>query len=143
MGRYSCDVCRTRWTNLPQLGIVKLSPEELVMWLKKKHEEAPEELLAGIPFSPMEGKECSDALTLFALSTCGFCRRAIGYLNEQGIAYRFVYVDKLERSMQDAIRAYVKRRFRTMLSYPFLCIGERDYLTGFIRASWEKELCHE
>lgn len=111
------------------------------MW--GKNTTRPEDPLKGIPFSTREGMHGERPLTLFALSTCGFCRRAIAFLDERGLAYRFVYVDKLGKSMQDDIRAYVKCTFRTLVSYPFLCIGEEDYLTGFIKASWEKELCDE
>lgn len=108
------------------------------MWLKKEREMEPS--LERIPFSSVEGREPNKPLTVFALSTCGFCRRALAYLEETGIAYRYVHVDKLDRSSQDIIRAYVKHTYRTMISYPFLCIGDDDYLTGFIRPSWEKEV---
>lgn len=96
--------------------------------------------LEHIPFTIVEGTSTARVLTVFALSTCGFCRRALTFLSEQGVAYRYVHVDKIERPLQDEIRAHVKETFRTQLSYPFLCIGDDDYLTGFIRASWEKEL---
>jgi len=109
------------------------------MW-GKKTKQPQGSLLESIPFTTVEGRQAKQPLTVFALSTCGFCRRAITFLNDSTIAYRYVYVDKLDKPAQDAVRAYVKKTFHTMLSYPFLCIGEDDYLTGFIRASWEKEL---
>lgn len=108
------------------------------MFGKKK--SVKKDHLEGIPFTRIEGKSPTKPLTVFALSTCGFCRRALAFLDDQGIAYRYVHVDKIDRPLQDGIRSYVKETFRTPLSYPFLCIGEDDYLTGFIRASWEKEI---
>ncbi|HCG63632.1 MAG: glutaredoxin [Spirochaetae bacterium HGW-Spirochaetae-4] len=109
------------------------------MW-GKKTKQPQGSPLESIPFTTVEGHQATQPLTVFALSTCGFCRRAITFLNDSGVAYRYVYMDKLDKPSQDAVRAYVKQTFHTMLSYPFLCIGEDDYLTGFIRASWEKEL---
>ena len=109
------------------------------MWGRKKN--GPLGIsLDDIPFMIVEGNTTKKPLTVFALSTCGFCRRAISFLNDNNYTYRYVYMDKLEKPQQDSIRTYVKQTYRTMLSYPFLCIGEEDYLTGFIRASWEKEL---
>lgn len=106
----------------------------------KKSDKDVKQTLENIPFEMVSGTPLSQPITLFALSTCGFCRRAIEYLDELGYAYRFVHMDKLPRDKQDAIRTYVKRKYRTTLSFPFLCLGESDFLTGFIRASWEKEL---
>jgi len=109
------------------------------MWGRKSSEEV-QQTLENIPFETVSGKRLAQPLTLFALSTCGFCRRAIGYLNDQGYAYRFVHMDKLPKSEQDAIRAHVKRVYRTALSFPLLCLGDKDHLSGFIKASWEQEL---
>ena len=112
------------------------------MW-GKKTKQPQGSPLESIPFTTVEGRQPKQPLTVFALSTCGFCRRAITLLNDSAVAYRYVYVDKLDKVSQDAVRAYVKHTFHTMLSYPFLCIGENDYLTGFIRASWEQEVGNE
>lgn len=109
------------------------------MWGRRRKEERGP-TLEGIPFTVIEGKATREPLTLFALSTCGFCRRALTFLDEQGYAYRFVHMDKLSREQQDVIRAYVKTTYKVAVSFPFLCMGDRDFLTGFIKASWEKEL---
>ena len=109
------------------------------MWGKKGREQV-KLALQEIQFEQIHGRSMKQPLTLFALSTCGFCKRAIAFLNDQGYSYRYVHMDTLNREQQDIIRSYVKRTFKIAISYPFLCLGESDFLSGFLRASWEKEL---
>ncbi|MDD2296452.1 MAG: glutaredoxin domain-containing protein [Sphaerochaetaceae bacterium] len=112
------------------------------MWRRKQ--TAPiESKLKDIPFIKVAGEPSDKPLTLFALSTCGFCRRAIAFLQDHNIAYQYVYMDQLPREQQDIIRSYVKKSYRVSLSFPFLCLGEADYLSGFIKVAWEKELINE
>jgi glutaredoxin len=109
------------------------------MWGKKKLQET-EQSLQTIPFVQVNGKPMREPITLFALSTCGFCRRALAFLHDQEYSFTYVHMDRLPRNQQDIIRAYVKAKYKVAVSFPFLCIGENDFLTGFIRSSWEKEL---
>lgn len=109
------------------------------MWGKKKLQDS-ETALQTIPFVQVTGKPMREPVTLFALSTCGFCRRALTFLHDRGYSFSYVHMDRLPRDQQDIIRSYVKAKYKVAVSFPFLCIGEHDFLTGFIRASWEKEL---
>ncbi|MBN2040777.1 MAG: glutaredoxin family protein [Spirochaetes bacterium] len=65
-----------------------------------------------------------DKLKLYALSTCIHCRNTRKFLDESGIDYDYVYVDKLadqERSdMVDEIR-----KFNPAVSFPTLVFGEK------------------
>lgn len=109
------------------------------MW-RKRQSLSDELLFQEVPFIKVKGTSSGKSLILFALSTCGFCRRAITFLQDHNLAYQYVYVDKLPRKEQDIIRSYVKKNYKVALSFPFLCIGESDYLSGFIKVAWEKEL---
>jgi glutaredoxin len=115
------------------------------MFGKKRLQEA-EYALLDIPFEEVLGKSMREPLTLFALSTCGFCRRAKSLLDDNKYSYRYIYVDKLSREQQNVVRTFIKLKYKIGISYPFLCVGKSDFFTGFIRASWEmelKELCDE
>ncbi len=112
------------------------------MW-KRKPTLSTHSPLQEIPFVKVEGAPSEEPLTLFALSTCGFCRRAISFLQAHHLAYRYVYMDNLPRTQQNLIRSYIKENYRVALSFPFLCIGEDDFLSGFIKVAWEKELINE
>ncbi len=106
-------------------------------------ERAIEEPLNEIEFIHIEGDPPKEPLTLFALSTCGFCRRAMNYLKEENLAFRYVYVDLLARTFQVQIRNFVRKTYKTELSFPFLCLGVKDYQAGFLRSVWNKELLDE
>ena len=47
-------------------------------------------------WNQVEGKGEIEDLTLLALSTCGFCKRARAFLDAEGWAYGFTDIDKLK-----------------------------------------------
>jgi glutaredoxin-like protein NrdH len=106
----------------------------------KKEAPVDSEPLTDIPFVQMQGRNPRLPLTLFGLSTCGFCKKGIQYLIDANIAFRYVYVDKASEEVRKTVREYAKNTFSANLSYPFLCIGTERYLSGFVRPAWEKEL---
>lgn len=106
----------------------------------KKEVPVDSDPLADIPFVQMQGRTTRLPLTLFGLSTCGFCKKGIQYLIDADIAFRYVYVDKAPEAVRKTAREYAKNTFSANLTYPFLCIGTERYLSGFVRPAWEKEL---
>lgn len=106
--------------------------------LKRKKQD-----LSTLPFIEVEGEKGQQELTLLALSTCGFCKKAIEFLSSHNLAFRYLFVDKMSRSEKDEIRNFVRTHYNSRLSYPFLLIGSNNYLVGFIRVAWEKELLDE
>ena len=106
----------------------------------KKEVSVNSDPLADIPFVQMQGRPSRLPLTLFGLSTCGFCKKGIQYLIDSDIAFRYVYVDKAPEAVRKAARGYAKNIFSANLTFPFLCIGTERYLSGFVRPAWEKEL---
>lgn len=112
-----------------------------MLGIKRKTSAVPS--LEGIPFTEVAGNPPKKPLTVFALSTCGFCRRALAFLDDNGFAYSYVHMDKLPKDQQDIIRNFVKAKYRVSISFPFLCLGDDDFLTGFIKPSWVKELADE
>ena len=93
-----------------------------------------------VEFTDVPGETGGHDLMLFALSTCGFCRRAIAYLKEHNIGYSFVYIDKVPVSMKQKIRSEFFEKFGTRMLFPTMVIDEKDILIGFIEESWKKTL---
>jgi glutaredoxin-like protein NrdH len=93
-----------------------------------------------LDFSDVPGDKGGHDLKLFALSTCGFCRRAIAFLNDRKVGYSFVYVDQLPIEVKKKAKEEFSARFRTRMLYPTLLIDEKDTLIGFIEESWKKSL---
>jgi glutaredoxin-like protein NrdH len=73
------------------------------------------------------GKNAGE-LKLYALSTCGWCRRAKQFLNEAGVAYSYIDVDLLPDKEQDKLAAEVMK-WNPAETYPTIVInGEKGFL---------------
>ena len=93
-----------------------------------------------VDFKDVPGETGGHDLKLFALSTCGFCKRAIAFLNEHKAGYSFVYIDKIPRSEKKRIKDEFFERFQTTMLYPTMIVDGEDFLIGFIEESWKTVL---
>lgn len=76
---------------------------------------------------------------LFALSTCGWCKRAKRFLNEHNVEYDFTDVDLLtgaekERCMQELARWNPRRNF------PTIVIDDEVVIVGYQEGQLRKAL---
>lgn len=97
-------------------------------------------MLEKLDFEVVEGKKPEKRLRLLALSTCGFCKRAMAFLDSKGLEYEYIYIDKLEPEIKRQIRHYIANEYTKSILYPFLLIGESGYLPGFKEDKWEEQL---
>jgi glutaredoxin len=91
-------------------------------------------------FEYVDGKNSSKELTVYALSTCGFCRRALKFLKDNSIKFRFVYVDNLPKEVKENIKTGLREKFNDRIAYPFAVINDERHLVGFIEEEWKGEL---
>ena len=68
-------------------------------------------------------------IMLYALSTCGWCRRTREFLDELGVEYDFIYVDKLFGEERNKIMDEVKK-WNPRCSFPTVVINDRG-IAGF------------
>ena len=78
-------------------------------------------------------------ITLYALSTCGWCRKTKALLSSMGVAYDFVDVDLLQGKERDDTISIVKK-WNPASSFPTLVINESKCIVGFDETSIKKEL---
>jgi glutaredoxin len=76
----------------------------------------------------LEGKN-KGKIMLYALSTCGWCRKTKELLNELGVEYDYIYVDLLEDEDKDTAMDEVKK-WNPRLSFPTLLIDDKC-IVGF------------
>ncbi len=69
--------------------------------------------------------EDAGKITLYALSTCGHCKRIRQFLNELGVAYDFIEVDLLSGEAFDEAYGLVKK-YNPRGSFPTLVIGSEE-----------------
>jgi len=67
---------------------------------------------------------------LYALSTCGWCKRTKDLLREMGVEFDYAYVDLLEGKDQDEAMNTVER-FNPSGSFPTLVINNKKGIIGF------------
>jgi len=66
---------------------------------------------------------------LYALSTCGWCAKTKQLLTDLGIAFDYLYVDKVAPDDQKAAIEAVEQ-YNPSLSFPTVVIGDRT-IVGF------------
>lgn len=67
---------------------------------------------------------------LYALSTCGWCRKARAFLDEHDIPYDYVYVDELKGARRDEVMEQI-RRWNPKGSFPTIVIDDAQAVVGF------------
>jgi glutaredoxin-like protein NrdH len=76
----------------------------------------------------IDGKDKGNVM-LYALSTCGHCRRTRDLLNELGVAYDYLYVDQLSRTEMDEVLREVEK-YNPRGSFPTLVINGSQTIIG-------------
>jgi glutaredoxin-like protein NrdH len=67
---------------------------------------------------------------LYALSTCGWCKKTKELLDANGVEYDLVYVDLLEGDEKEAVLDEV-RKFNPRTSFPTVVVDDSRSVTGF------------
>jgi glutaredoxin len=70
------------------------------------------------------------SISLYALSTCGWCAKTKALLKELGVEHSYVYVDLLQGDeLEEAIQ--LVERFNPNGSFPTLVINDKKVIVGF------------
>lgn len=77
----------------------------------------------------VEGKNKGN-LFLYALSTCGWCKKTKKLLDDLGVSYDFVFVDELEGNEKQNVYASLMN-WNPAVSFPTLVVNDEDCIIGF------------
>ncbi|MGZ7070212.1 MAG: glutaredoxin family protein [Methanobacterium sp.] len=80
-------------------------------------------------YEHVEGKDKGEVF-LFALSTCGWCKKTRMLLEELGIDFNYIYVDLLKGDERSEVVEEVKK-WNPQLSFPTVVINKKDVIVGF------------
>jgi glutaredoxin-like protein NrdH len=67
---------------------------------------------------------------LYALSTCGWCKKARAFLDENKVQYDYVYVDLLQGEEKERVMAEVGK-WNPRLSFPTVVVDGKESVAGF------------
>jgi glutaredoxin-like protein NrdH len=97
-------------------------------------------MFSDISFTSIEGARKDRSITVYALSTCGFCKRALSFLSANSFAYKYVYVDLLPMDRKADLKKALAAKFGAEVSFPYAVIDDKEVLVGFIEPDWKKTL---
>lgn len=99
-----------------------------------------ENLTETLTYTEVPGEQTEHELTVFALSTCAFCRRAMDYLSKHGFRYQYVHVDSLGVEKKRQLKRELKERFEVVPIFPILVIDNDRAYSGFTELIWARAL---
>jgi glutaredoxin len=97
-------------------------------------------MLDTLSYTEVPGSRADHKITVYALSTCGFCKRAIAFLNSKNFAYRYIYMDQVPLETKNAAKKALKELFKEDVAFPFAVVDGDKHLVGFIEPDWSKTL---
>lgn len=74
--------------------------------------------------------ENKGSILLFALSTCGWCKKVKDLLDEFNVEYDYVYADLTQGEERDIIVSQFKN-YNSKMSFPTLIINETNVIVGY------------
>ena len=84
--------------------------------------------------------ESDKDIKVLALTTCAFCRKAMDFLKEHGIPYRYAYADQLSREDKRRLTEEYKSHFGDKPLFPTLIVNDETAETGFVKKKWKEAL---
>ena len=84
------------------------------------------------------GKKAGDIM-LYALSTCGWCRKTRELLQELGVEYSYEYVDNLEGDERQKVMKTVEK-WNPSCSFPTLVLNNKKCIVGYNPDAIKQEL---
>ena len=69
-------------------------------------------------------------IMLYALSTCGWCKKTKDLLNELGLEYSYIFVDQVDEKEKDIVMNDV-RKWNPRCSFPTIVINDEKCIVGY------------
>ncbi|MBY9009774.1 MAG: glutaredoxin family protein [Candidatus Lokiarchaeota archaeon] len=75
---------------------------------------------------------------MFTLSTCMWCKKCKSFLNDRGIKYRYVDIDKIDPSEKSKVLTYLRENYKPeRISYPFV-VCDDEFVVGYNPGKYEE-----
>lgn len=77
-------------------------------------------------------------MTVFSLSTCAFCRRAIEFLKNNDVQFKFVHLDLIDVDTKRSVKRELSERFDNIVVFPILVVDDQKAYSGFTESVWAR-----
>ncbi len=78
----------------------------------------------------MPGAHQKHLVKFYGLSTCIWCRKTRQFLEDESVAFDFVYVDLLESDERESVKDEI-RKWNPRVSFPTVVIDDAQCVIGF------------
>jgi glutaredoxin len=78
----------------------------------------------------VDGGKSDHNVVLFALSTCGWCKRTKEFLRENDVAFEYIDVDKCTSEEKQEVRQLLQEKNAQMV-FPVTIVDDDVVITGF------------
>jgi glutaredoxin len=90
-------------------------------------------------FTQVRHRREEHRVVFYGLSTCGWCRKARTFLDDNEITYELCYVDQLEgderkQAIEEVAKVNPKKTFPTII------VDEEEVLVGYDKERYEEKL---
>jgi len=69
-------------------------------------------------------------ILLYALSTCGWCKKTKDFLSKLGLEYSYIFVDLVDEKEKDKVMDDV-RKWNPRCSFPTIVINDKKCIVGY------------
>lgn len=83
-----------------------------------------------LSFNSVKGEKSDHKVVLYALSTCGWCKKTREFLEENKVTYDYIYVDKASFEEKKEIGILLKEK-GVPLGFPITFIDQSTVVSGY------------
>lgn len=96
--------------------------------------------IEGVEFIHESGEKKDIKVTVYALSTCGFCRRGLAFLRDNSVEFEYVYVDHLPLETKNKVKDVLAEKYKERVAFPFVILNGKEVMVGFSEIRWKDKL---
>lgn len=78
----------------------------------------------------VQGNDKAHKIFLYALSTCAWCKKTKKFLQDKGVEYKYVDVDRCSKEDLEKVKVEISSK-GLPLSFPLVIIDDKKFITGF------------
>lgn len=93
-----------------------------------------------LEYKVVEGENATHDVKVYALSTCGFCRKGLKYLSENSVKHHYIHIDQLDYDVKQSVKGELKEKFGKRVAFPFIVIDDKEALVGFTESEWKSKI---
>ena len=86
----------------------------------------------------VEGDNDKREIIIFTLSTCMWCKKCKGFLNDRKIKYKYIDMDQIPYSQKSQILDFLRSNYSQRVSYPYMICDNRDIVVGYDPNKYEE-----